>query len=88
MWTKFFASVKLLMGLFEELQSFHEEQKRFKDQLEAFESSRAEDAQLLRDLAHELLRLRDHDQHEREKIMLRLEVELLKFERRLPPKSE
>ena len=36
-------------------------------------------------LAYEIQRTRENDQHEREKLALRLENELLKFERRLPP---
>ncbi len=33
---------------------------------------------------HELRRVSEHDGHEREKLALRLENELLRFERRLP----
>ena len=35
-------------------------------------------------LAHELQRSREHEQHEREKLMLRLDHALLRFERMLP----
>ena len=35
-------------------------------------------------LAYEVKRTRDDERHEREKLSLRLENELLKFERRLP----
>ena len=35
-------------------------------------------------LAYEIHKTRDEDRHEREKLALRLENELLKFERRLP----
>ena len=35
-------------------------------------------------LAYEIRRVNDKDDHEREKIILKLENELLKFERRLP----
>lgn len=65
-----------------------EGQRQLSDRLETEKLNRERDSQALRDLAHEVLRLRDHDGHEREKRMLRLENELLKFERRLPPKSE
>ncbi len=34
--------------------------------------------------AHELRRVAEHEAHEREKLALRLENELLRFERRLP----
>lgn len=35
-------------------------------------------------LAYEVQRVRDHEVHEREKMALRLENEMLRFERRLP----
>ena len=35
-------------------------------------------------LAYEIQKTREEDRHEREKLVLRLENELLKFERRLP----
>ncbi len=42
-------------------------------------------ADLTRDLLFALQRESDHWRHEHEKVMLQLENELLKFERRLPP---
>ena len=39
-------------------------------------------------LAYEIKRTQDEERHEREKTALRLEDELLKFERRLPSGSE
>lgn len=39
-------------------------------------------------LAYEIQKTRDEDRHEREKLALRLENELLKFERRLPSGRE
>lgn len=39
-------------------------------------------------VAYEVNRVADLDQHEREKLVLRLENELLKFERRLPTGKE
>jgi len=41
-------------------------------------------ARAIERLAYEIKRMQDVDQHEREKLALRLENELLKFERRLP----
>ena len=38
----------------------------------------------LKRLAYEIQKTREEDRHEREKLALRLENELLKFERRLP----
>ncbi len=39
-------------------------------------------------LAYEIHKTREEDRHEREKLALRLENELLKFERRLPSGKE
>ena len=39
-------------------------------------------------LAYEIQKTREEDRHEREKLALRLENELLKFERRLPSGDE
>lgn len=86
--TKIMESIKLLFTLFDEIQRLRDKQRQFDERLEAEKHLRNQDTQAIRDLTHELLRLRDHDQHEREKLMLRLENELLKFERRLPPKSD
>ena len=40
---------------------------------------------VLDQVLHELQRQRENEAHEREKLALRLENELLRFERRLPP---
>jgi hypothetical protein len=42
----------------------------------------------VRELARDLAHFKETNQIECEKLLLRLENELLKFERRLPPKSE
>lgn len=44
--------------------------------------------QRLERLAYEIQKTREEDRHEREKLALRLENELLKFERRLPSGKE
>jgi len=45
----------------------------------------AETNELVRELAFELQRVTEHEQHEREKFMLKVENTLLRFERVLPP---
>ena len=42
----------------------------------------------LEHLAYEIQKTREEDRHEREKLALRLENEMLKFERRLPSGDE
>ena len=87
MWAKFFGALKLLFNLIEELESLREEQKSLEARFEALREQQTKSAQTMRDIMHDLIRLRDHDQHEREKMLLQLENELLKFERRLPPRD-
>ncbi len=88
MWSKFFGGIKQVFDLFEELRRLREGQDQLKRQLEEQRDEQARTVALVRDMMHELVHLRDHDTHEREKLVLRLENELLKFERRLPPKPQ
>ena len=69
------------------MQELRDEQARLKSQLEAVVEEQRQTERTLRDVAHGLIHLRDHDQHERDKLLLKLENELLKFERRLPPRA-
>ena len=48
----------------------------------------AETNQLVRQLAFEIQRISEREQHEREKFALKVENALLRFERRLPPEKE
>jgi hypothetical protein len=45
-------------------------------------------AEMMRQQAFDLKRISEREQHEREKLMLRLENVLLKFERQLPPAKD
>ena len=77
MWKQIFDVAKRLLLLVEHTDRNRDEikelQKQFRDLAAAFER-----------LAYEIRRVNDKDDHEREKIILKLENELLKFERRLP----
>jgi archaellum component FlaC len=77
MWKQIFDMAKRLLLLVEQTDRNRDEikelQKQFRDLAAAFER-----------LAYEIHRVSDKDDHEREKIILKLENELLKFERRLP----
>ena len=59
--------------------------QRLKDQNEEIQAEVRALQQALNDLTTEVRTQHIHDVHERENLMLRLENELLKFERRLPP---
>ncbi len=69
------------------MQELRDEQARLKSQLEAVVEEQRQIQRTLQDITHGLVHLRDHDQHERDKLLLKLENELLKFERRLPPSA-
>lgn len=55
-----------------------------KDDVKNLEQRLDDTNETLRQFAHELQRSREHEQHEREKLMLRLDNALLRFERMLP----
>ena len=61
--------------------------QRLKAQVETVQAEVRDLQQAMNNLAAEVRVQRIHDAHERENLMLRLENELLKFERRLPPPS-
>ena len=48
----------------------------------------AETNQLVRQLAFEIQRISERDEHERERFILKVENVLLRFERQLPPARE
>ncbi len=85
MWAKFFGWLRFLFDLFEEMQTLSANQEGLKAQVELLTENQRQTERTIRDVAHGLIHLRDNDQHEREKLLLKLENELLKFERRLPP---
>ncbi len=60
------------------------ETQRNSDDIKQMRREIDEMARVLERLAYEVRRGQDEEKHEREKLALRLENELLKFERRLP----
>lgn len=87
MWLKFFGWLRFIFDLFEETQDVRAEQARLNAKIESLVEEQRKTERTLRDVAHGLVHLRDNDKHEREKLLLKLENELLKFERRLPPRD-
>jgi len=59
-----------------------------KNDIAALKEQLVETNQLVRELAFEIRHVAEHEQHEREKFMLRVENALLRFERLLPPSKE
>ncbi len=59
-----------------------------KNDLAALKEQLAETNQVLRALAYEIQRVSEHERHEREKFMLKVENLLLRQERLLPPSKD
>jgi len=76
---------KKLLSLGARFWRIAEENERNRTQLEAMQTEMQSMWRAMDALAFEVQRLKETDAHEREKLVLRLENELLKFERRLPP---
>lgn len=88
MWKKFYDLARLVLTYGQQLQ-------RHQKSIETLESEMRQVTAALNQLYHEMRRMQgefrhvqDNERHEREKLLLRLENERLKFERRLPPKAE
>ncbi len=64
------------------------ETQRNSDDIKQMRRDLDEMARAIERLAYEVKRAQDDERHEREKLALRLENELLKFERRLPSGKE
>ena len=77
MWTKVVDLARVFFTLSEGLQQNRADIKELQRELRDLTS-------VVQQLSYEIGRVAETDSHEREKLALRLENELLKFERRLP----
>ena len=77
MWKQVAESLKQLLLLTERTQQNRREIKELRQEMR-------DHAKAVERLTYEAQRSRDQEAHEREKIALRLENEMLRFERRLP----
>ncbi len=64
------------------------EQERQRKDIERIDHTVMEHSLLLQRLADQIIMNQRHDQDAREKLALQLQVELLKFEKQLPPGNE
>ncbi len=69
------------------MKKLRESHERLEARLELLVEEQRRVERTLQDAAHGLVHLRDNDRHERERMLLKLQNELLKFERRLPPRD-
>jgi len=76
-WKEFFS-------LFRQLLTVAQDTDRNKTEIEKLREELHELTTVVQSIVHELRRVAEHDSHEREKLLLRLQNELIKFERRLP----
>jgi predicted nucleic acid-binding Zn-ribbon protein len=77
MWKQIFRMATKLLTLTEETERNKTEIKELRKELRELSS-------LVAGIVHELRRASENEAHEREKLVLRLQNEMLKFERRLP----
>jgi len=77
MWKQIFEMAKRLFMLAEDTKRNRDEIKELREEVRRLTAA-------LERLAYETRRVGDRDENEREKLALRLENEMLKFERRLP----
>jgi predicted nucleic acid-binding Zn-ribbon protein len=81
MWKQIYEALKQLLLLTQQTERNRVEIKELRQELDDLTSA-------VERLAYEVRRDRENEAHEREKLVLRLENELLKFERRIPGKVE
>ena len=93
MWRKLLAVITALLALelvFElarKSRAARDEQARLQSQIESLRQRQTQNERELDELKHQLAHLSDTVRHNREIAALKLENELLKFERRLPPRD-
>ena len=75
---------KALFHLFAQLLTLARDTDRNKTEIEELREELDNLTLVVQDLAQELRRVAEHEAHEREKWVLKLDNELLRFERRLP----
>ena len=85
MWKSIFDHARRLFDLMAEVGRLRAEMIEVKAEQKASRAENAQITQNIRDIAHGLLHLKETEKLEREKLLLKLELELNKWERRLPP---
>ena len=80
MFKQIYALARQLLTLMQDVQKLKAEQKEFRQELRTL-------LDIVRQLKYEQQRDRENATHEREKLLLRVENALLRFERRLPSGS-
>jgi hypothetical protein len=79
---------KELFNLFRQLLTLAQDVDRNKAENERLREELHELTRVVHGMAHDLRRLAESEENQREKLLLRLENELLRFERRLPEKRK
>jgi hypothetical protein len=70
---------------FQHVLTVAKEHERLQKNIERLERTQVEHGLLLQRLADQIVMNQRHEQDAREKIALQLQIEMLKFEKRLPP---
>ncbi|MBI1760250.1 MAG: hypothetical protein HYR56_02330 [Acidobacteria bacterium] len=77
--------LKDFFAFFQHTLTVAKDHERLRKDIEQLERTQVEHGLLLQRLADQIIMNQRHDQDAREKLALQLQVELLKFEKRLPP---
>lgn len=77
--------LKDFVFFFQHVLTVAKEHERLRKDIERLERTQVEHGLLLQRLSDQIIMNQRHDQDAREKLALQLQVELLKFEKRLPP---
>ncbi len=89
MWKSIFEVMRQILNMTEKTQKNTTDIKELREELKNFSAETQAELQNLRSaierLAFEIQRLSERERHEREKLILRLENRLLRYERGLPP---
>ncbi len=85
MWKKFYDLAKLVLTYGQQLQRHQKTIEALEQEVKQLTTITQQMYFEMRRMQDEFRHVQDNEQHEREKLLLRLEIEILKFERRLPP---
>lgn len=88
MWRQLFTYTRQLFDLVNEVNRLRNDLIDVQTELKDVRAENAQSVQSIRDLAHGLVHLKETQLLERENLMLRIELELTKLDKKLPPAKE
>lgn len=86
MWKRIYDLAKLVLSYGQQLKHHQSSIETLEDEMKQVTAALNQLYFEMRSMRDEFRHVQDNERHEREKLLLQLENERLKFERRLPPK--